>query len=803
MQFQPVVNEKYTINTKVYQIAEHPNAPGIPYGQEGRQAIVYQLFAPGGEKYALKVFKARFRLPGLVSLAERMTKYVNVSGLTVCERAVLRARTDGELLKHYPDLTYAVLMPWIYGPTWMEVMLRKEEFTPEQSLKYARALADILASMEEQSLAHCDLSGPNLLLPGLFPSVKGTPVQLVDVEQMYGPDLIKPALLPGGSPGYAHMVAGEGLWSPEADRFAGAILLLEMLGWCDPKVREASWGESYFEPGEMHKNCKSYQTLMDSVMTRWGAGVAKLFERSWKSETLSDCPTFGEWLVTIPNSIPSISNINVELATAQEKPNQLPIDETDFDLDKLRELLIQAREKEYEGEIDEALNYYGLALSLSQKSNSSFSLEIEQTMAELEKLETDKPASKPKLYPQGTFNIINYISSPFILLGLTILMLLIFLGGFIFYQNKPKTLIPKEEKNSAPLVRADQQVILSPSSGNRPQTVDNSHINEIKVKPEPPKPPETAPKTEPVTKEKEEKEKDKEKKAKDVKEQEKKIEDKNKQTVKEKDAVLNPNPLPKKSDSPYYTVAKDGSGDFTTITEALRNTKKVSKIVLKPGIYEESLTINEPVEIVGENKNNTVIKATDNYGILVKADTNTQNITVRNLTVRNNSSLKGAIEVVRGQLAIENCILSTGSGSHCVKVNGSNLTVRNSSVSGGTMGFSLVNQSTGRIYDCNIFDNQYGVFVLESKAEIKSSKIYNNKIIGVHITVDSEGLLDNCDITSNEIGVLVESVDTLIKNCRINRNDYGIKAPMSYNNVKNNDMRFNLQEQWKYTDVNK
>jgi hypothetical protein len=43
MPFQPQVNQELTIDDVTYRIAEHPAAPGIPYGQEGRQAIVYQL----------------------------------------------------------------------------------------------------------------------------------------------------------------------------------------------------------------------------------------------------------------------------------------------------------------------------------------------------------------------------------------------------------------------------------------------------------------------------------------------------------------------------------------------------------------------------------------------------------------------------------------------------------------------------------------------------------------------------------------------------------------------------------------
>jgi hypothetical protein len=307
MGFQPQVGQELAIDGAVYYVAEHPSAPGIPYGQEGRAGIVYQLVAQDGEKRALKVFKARYRLPALVSLTDKLSPFATLPGLQVCQRTVLSALRHEELLRQYSDLNYAVLMPWIEGPTWMEVLLEKQGLVPEQCLVLARRLAQILAGLEECGLAHCDLSGPNVLLPGLLPSpsigrgVGGEgPVVLVDVEQFYGPGLDQPELLPSGSSGYAHKTAPRGLWSPTADRFAGAVLLGEMLGWCHEQVRKSAWGENYFDPQEMQQESERFQTLVAFLEERWGDSVALLFERAWHSETLQDCPTFGEWLTALP-----------------------------------------------------------------------------------------------------------------------------------------------------------------------------------------------------------------------------------------------------------------------------------------------------------------------------------------------------------------------------------------------------------------------------------------------------------------------------------------------------------------------
>ncbi|HEX9988806.1 MAG TPA: hypothetical protein VGE45_10070 [Chloroflexia bacterium] len=304
--FQPEVNQELTIDGVVYRVGEHPSAPGMPYGQEGRAAVVYRLDGEG-QRRALKVFRPRFRVPGLVGLARRLEPFAELPGLQVCRRIVLTSQRQSALLREHTDLSYAVLMPWVEGPTWLEVMITARALSPEESLILARALASTLASMEQESLAHCDLSGANLLIPMLAPnySIERSPIELVDVEQVYGPDMRRPEYVPSGSMGYAHKTADEGLWSAEADRFAGAVLLAEILGWCDERARSAAWGESYFEPRELQHDSARYEVLVAVLRERWGDSVARLFERAWSREILADCPTFDEWVLVLPESVPA------------------------------------------------------------------------------------------------------------------------------------------------------------------------------------------------------------------------------------------------------------------------------------------------------------------------------------------------------------------------------------------------------------------------------------------------------------------------------------------------------------------
>lgn len=373
MAFQLEANQDIELGGVTYRIAEHPAAPGTAYGQEGRQAIVYKLLA-SDHNMALKVLKYQFRVPGMVGLSRRLASFASLPGLQVCKRTVL-THSNAAIIRDNLDLLYAVLMPWIEGPTWMEMVLYKEELLPEQSLTLARSLAGVLAAMEQEGLAHCDLSGSNILLPMLAPSFSEeagqSAVALVDVEQMFGPDLRRPELVPGGSPGYAHKIAPEGMWESDADRLSGALLLAEMLSWCDERVRNLAWGDSYFNPDEMQKDSERYHLLTKVLWERWGDNVERLFNQAWGSDTLADCPPFGEWLAVLPDTVPTMRNS----ASAHRgvEPKSDDVTPSSDSLPALRELMEQAADFEKQDKLVEALDCYERALDLAPKGSGAAS----------------------------------------------------------------------------------------------------------------------------------------------------------------------------------------------------------------------------------------------------------------------------------------------------------------------------------------------------------------------------------------------------------------------------------------------
>lgn len=132
----------------------------------------------------------------------------------------------------------------------------------------------------------------------------------------------------------------------------------------------------------------------------------------------------------------------------------------------------------------------------------------------------------------------------------------------------------------------------------------------------------------------------------------------------------------KKVENPFkVTVAKDGSGDYKTIQEAINNAKSFPydpiTIFIKNGVYYEKVKIHEwnsNISLIGESKKNTIITFDDyfnklglgrnstfyTYTLLIEAN----NVILKNLTIENTSGEVGqavALSVFSDEVAVLNC----------------------------------------------------------------------------------------------------------------------------------------------------
>jgi hypothetical protein len=248
-------------------------------------------------------------------------------------------------------------------------------------------------------------------------------------------------------------------------------------------------------------------------------------------------------------------------------------------------------------------------------------------------------------------------------------------------------------------------------------------------------------------------------------------------------------------------VSKLGGGQYTSISDAIKNAPYGARINVRPGVYNESLEINRDVEIVGDGPiTQIIVEAVDNNCLYVKSG----KVLVRGLTLRNRTTKDDksyAITVSEGELSLEDCDVTSGSLTG-VGVYGasSKAFVRRCRIHDcAESGVYFYRGATGAVEDCDIFNNTLAGVSIKEGADptVRNSRIYNGKSSGVYVYLNGRGTVEDSSIYGNTYsGVSIsEGGDPFINRCKINRNGYN--AVYAYKSAKgtvqNSDLSGNKQ----------
>ncbi|HEY6542715.1 MAG TPA: hypothetical protein VIZ18_17355 [Ktedonobacteraceae bacterium] len=301
--FRPHPGMVLRINGTSYEFVQDPLFPHDEQEVaeiEGGEARIYQLRdLARGTLWALKVAKPTHRGEHIARSAAALNSYKDIPGFFLGHRICLTRKNHAALIASLPDLEYAVFMPWAPIPpwrTWAGLMFDKAasaRYTASQARDLAMATAHVLWRLEKGGLSHTDIAGGNLILA---PDYKR--VELLDVEGLYIPDAPPPRLRSRGSPGYQHRGLDQrGQYRPEGDRFAGAILLTEMLTWWAPLVRAHTPddADSLFQPHELQAAGSARWHAVRNALWSICPTALALFDQAWASDDLAACPDFSQW----------------------------------------------------------------------------------------------------------------------------------------------------------------------------------------------------------------------------------------------------------------------------------------------------------------------------------------------------------------------------------------------------------------------------------------------------------------------------------------------------------------------------
>ncbi len=275
---------------------------------EGQEGFIYVLRnMEHGNFWALKVLKPAYRSEHIVPVTDKLLQFQKSQGFYLSHRICITRPACDEVIATFPELEYAILMPWLPWKTWGGLIRSPEAsqaYTHENALDMARATVRILCELEQRGYAHTDISGGNIMYSPDFKKV-----EIIDLEGVYMPGILPPKRLSHGSQGYQHRKLGrQGQWSEYGDRFAGAMLLTEILTWWHPLLRAQVPADaiSLFLPEELQTQGGTRWKIARDVLWSLTPALLDLFDRAWASSSLKNCPDFKQWLALLSAPDPQV-----------------------------------------------------------------------------------------------------------------------------------------------------------------------------------------------------------------------------------------------------------------------------------------------------------------------------------------------------------------------------------------------------------------------------------------------------------------------------------------------------------------
>ncbi len=289
--FAPVAGEQLVLFGETFHVRTHPGAAGMPHSSEGTRAVVYALTSQkDGRLFALKLLRRKYRGPNLVAANDHLRALHDLPGLAAANRRVVLESEPAALLN--PDLSYSILIPWLAGSTWFDLLNEARagawKLDRGVAIELCQRFLTIVAGLEERGAAHTDISPGNVMIDRSVHEIA-----LLDLEDMYLPGAVRPIDPSTGSPGYRHvsMAPGANLWHAAGDRYAAAVLAAEILILADADLSRLATEQGFFTDHHGTDVGRARYQLAEPWLHLIAPAFLEVFRRSWNEPKLESCPT--------------------------------------------------------------------------------------------------------------------------------------------------------------------------------------------------------------------------------------------------------------------------------------------------------------------------------------------------------------------------------------------------------------------------------------------------------------------------------------------------------------------------------
>ena len=208
-----------------------------------------------------------------------------------------------------------------------------------------------------------------------------------------------------------------------------------------------------------------------------------------------------------------------------------------------------------------------------------------------------------------------------------------------------------------------------------------------------------------------------------------------------------------KTEPPTHVVdAFPGRGEFTTVASAIKAAKPGDRILVRPGLYDEGLVVDKPLEILGDGQVSDIeIRARDANVLRFQASIGR----VANLTLRQAGDGGDwyGVDISQGRLDLEGCDISSQSFSCVVIRDGADPRLRRNKIHDGKhSGVFVYDGGLGTLEDNDITGNALtGVHVRTGgNPTLRRNQIHDNKA-GVGVSGGGLGILEDNDIVGNAV----------------------------------------------------
>ncbi len=207
-----------------------------------------------------------------------------------------------------------------------------------------------------------------------------------------------------------------------------------------------------------------------------------------------------------------------------------------------------------------------------------------------------------------------------------------------------------------------------------------------------------------------------------------------------------------KTEPPTRIVDALHRGDHATLTEAINAANPGDRILVRPGLYQEGIVIDKPVEIIGDGAlGEVVIEATGEHTVLFQASMGR----IANLSLR---QVGGGdwycINIAQGRLDVEACDITSRSRA-CIAIHGgADPRLRRNRIHDGKQsGVYVYDNGQGTLEDNEIFGNTLSGVEIRSGADptLRRNRIHDGKQNGVFVNDNGKGTLEDNEIFGNTL----------------------------------------------------